>query len=103
MTHLADVMPADLKIRKERYKKNSELTGFKSYESFRKAHLELVNEALSNNHSSRVPEWTESIAVESKSYVESSKDKLNVLAKGRKIIEKGGEFFLREELRILGL
>lgn len=80
------------------YQKLVELTGFNSYESFRKAHQELVNESLSNGRNCRQTEWSESIAVGSKSFVKAIKAKLGILAKGRKITEKEGAFQLREEM-----
>jgi len=74
------------------------LVGFESYESFRKTHQELVNESLANSNNCRQPEWTESIAVGSESFIGAIKEKLGVHAKGRKIIKKGGGFQLREEV-----
>jgi hypothetical protein len=35
--------------------------------------------------------------VGSKSFIEAIKEKLGILAKGRKILENGGEFQLRED------
>ena len=40
----------------------------------------------------------QSIAVGSKSFIETIKEKLGILAKGRKILENGGEFQLREDM-----
>ena len=62
------------------------------------AHRELVNDSLVNGNNFRQAQWTESIAVGSKSFLEGIKDKLGVLAKGRRILEKEGEFQLREEM-----
>ncbi|MCP5003253.1 MAG: hypothetical protein GY941_04770 [Planctomycetes bacterium] len=45
----------------------------------------------------RQSQWTESIAVGSERFTNAIKDKLGILAKGRKIIETGTEFQLREE------
>lgn len=42
-------------------------------------------------------QWTESIAVGSKSFIETIREKLGILSKGRKIIENDGGFHLREE------
>lgn len=68
------------------YQKLAELTGFKSYES------------LANGKNCLQTEWTKSIDVGSKSFVEAIKEKLGILAQGRKIIEKEGKLQLREEM-----
>ena len=77
--------------------KLAELAGFEGYDSFRAAHRELVNDSLGNVENHRQPQWTESIAVGSKNFIEGIKDKMGVLAKGRKILENDGGFQLREE------
>ena len=48
--------------------------------------------------SHKILQWTESIAVGSKSFIETSKEKLGILAKGRKIFKNDGGFQLREEM-----
>jgi len=75
------------------YKKLAELTGVETYDAFRKTHKELVNESLDNGNN-----WSESIAVGSKVFVETIKEKLGLRAKGRKIIENDGGFQLREKM-----
>ncbi len=42
----------------------------------------------------------QSIAVGSKSFIETIKEKLGILAKGRKILENDGEFQLREDMGV---
>jgi putative transposase len=79
------------------YQKLAELTGFESYTAFQETHEELVNESLVNGINFRQNQWTESIAVGSKDFVETIKEKFGILAKGRKILEKDGGFHLREE------
>ena len=79
------------------HQKLSELAGFDSYEEFRMAHQELVNDSLVNGNNYRQAQWTESIAVGSKSFLEGIKDKLGVLAKGRRILENDGALQLGEE------
>ena len=64
----------------------------------RNAHRELVNESLAAGKNIRQNQWTESIAVGSKSFIETIKEKLGILAKGRKILEIDGGFHLREEM-----
>ena len=80
------------------YHKLTELTGFKTYDAFRKAHKEWVSESLANGNNFRQTQWTQSIAVGSKSFIETIKEKLGILAKGRKILENDGEFQLREDM-----
>jgi len=79
------------------YQKLAELTGFATYDAFQKAHKELVSESLANDRNARQTRWTESIAVGNKCFIETIKEKLGILARGRKIIEKDGGFQLREE------
>ncbi len=79
------------------HQKLSELAGFDSYEEFRIAHQELVDDSLVNGNNYRQAQWTESIAVGSKSFLEGIKDKLGVLAKGRRILENDGALQLGEE------
>jgi len=79
------------------YQKLSELTGFENYNTFREAHQEMVNESLAKGNKQRQIQWTESIAVGSKSFIETIKEKFGTLAKGRKILETDGDFLLREE------
>ncbi len=74
------------------------MTGFESYTAFQETHKELVNESLANGKNFRQNQWTESIAVGSKGFIETIKEKLGILAKGRKILENDGGFHLREEL-----
>jgi putative transposase len=79
------------------YKRLAELAGFEAYDEFRKFHKELIQESLVNGNNDRQAQWTESIAVGSKSFTEAIKEKLGILAKGRKVIEIDGAFQLREE------
>ncbi len=51
---------------------------------------------LKDGTNSRQSEWTESIGVGSESFIEETKEKLNVRAKGRKVIGAGTAFQLRE-------
>jgi putative transposase len=79
------------------YQKLAELTGFEPYDAFRKVHKEVVEESLRNGDNTRQPQWTESIAVGSRNFVETIKEDVGVLAKGRKIMENDGITQLREE------
>ena len=82
------------------YQKLSELSGFDNYDRFRDTHKELVEELLKDGTDSRQSEWTESIAVGSESFIEEIKGKLNVRAKGRKAIDAGTTFQLREPVSL---
>lgn len=55
-----------------------------------------MNESLANGENNRQAQWTESIGVGSKSFLEGIKDQLGILAKGRSILERTGELQLRE-------
>lgn len=81
------------------HKKLMELTGFENYNALCVAHQELVGGALANDNNNRQSQWTESIAVGSKSFLEDIKAKLGVLAKGREVIGDDG-LQLREEAGI---
>jgi len=80
------------------YQKLAELTGFATYDAYQKAHKELVSESLANDNNSRQTQWTESIAVGKKCFIETIKEQLGILARGRKILEKDGSFQLREDV-----
>lgn len=80
------------------YQKLADLTGFGSYTAFQETHKKLVNESLASGNNFRQNQWTESIAVGSKDFVETIKEKLGIFAMGRKILEKDGGFHLREEM-----
>ncbi len=80
------------------YQKLAELTGFKDYTAFQETHQALVHEALVNDNNFRQHQWTESIAVGSKGFIESIQEKLGMLAKGRKIHKNNEGFHLREKM-----
>jgi len=79
------------------YKKLFKLAGFSSYEAFVKTYKHLLNESLINAGNCREAQWTESIAVGSKDFTASIKDKLGILAKGRQVIETDVSYQLRED------
>jgi len=64
--------------------------------NLRTAHSMWVDTTLSNGPSCRDPLWTESIAVGDEDFIVSTKEKLGVKAIGRKPIETGSGFVLRE-------
>ncbi|MCP3888626.1 MAG: transposase, partial [Desulfobulbaceae bacterium] len=49
--------------------------------------MELVTESLVKGNNPRQADWTESIAVGSRKFVETIKENLGLRAKGRKILE----------------
>ena len=63
--------------------------------AFQETHKKLVTESLANGKDFRQNQWTESIAVGSKGFIETIKEKLGIRAKGRKILENDGGFHLR--------
>lgn len=80
------------------YQKLTELSGFATYDAFRKSHKELISELLVNGNNTRQTQWTESIAVGSEKFIKTLKENLGIFAKGRKILESDGDFQLREEM-----
>jgi len=57
---------------------------------------EFMEETLAQNKMEREAKWTDSVAIGDRSFVEETKEKLGIKAKGRKIIGKNGEFMIRE-------
>jgi len=70
--------------------------GLGSDAQLRKSHREWVEKAISNNGSTRQPQWSESIAVGSDGFVRDVLEKLQVRAKGRKVREGDDLYELRE-------
>ena len=82
------------------YPKLAQLAGFKSYEEFSTEYNKYIHESLSYDNNARQSKWSESIAVGSKSFVRSIKEELGILAQGRKILETGDDYELREAIGI---
>ena len=81
------------------YQKLAEKAGFQSYEKFKKAHEEWVDQALSNDQSVRQSEWSESLAVGSERYINWIKEKLGVRAIGRSpVADDGDGYQLRDPM-----
>ena len=78
------------------YERLSELAGFDSYDKLRSTYREWINEALREGSSIRDSMWTQSIAVGSEKFIERTKETLGIRAKGRKVVESGELFQLRE-------
>jgi hypothetical protein len=80
------------------YKKLQRLLGAGSYDQLRDGHRKWVEQYLGGGEKVRKEEWTGSIAVGSKSFVEKAKAQLGFRAKGREIIEAGEGYQVREKL-----
>jgi REP-associated tyrosine transposase len=63
----------------------------------RKEHRRLVEESIYSGGNEREPDWTERIAVGSKTFVNGVREKLQSKLLGRKVKETGGHFELREQ------
>ncbi|MFH1951583.1 MAG: transposase [Pseudomonadota bacterium] len=78
------------------YEKLRKLLGFDSYDRVITYHKRWVDDYLGNGKNIRDEKWTRSIAVGSKGFVDRVKSILGVLALGRKSIEAGESYQLRE-------
>lgn len=78
------------------YQKLINLLGFDSYEDFKKYHSTWVDSHLEDGGNAHDDKWTKSIAVGSNSFVDKIKSLMGAMAMGRKIIETGDSYQLRE-------
>ena len=78
------------------YESLTRLLGFSSYDEFKKYHRRWVDEYLGNGKNIRDEKWTKSVAVGNRGFVERVKSIMGVLATGRKSIEVGKSYQLRE-------
>lgn len=92
-----------IEIQRPRYKNiliNHEalvhLCGYNDLEDFQSAHRRWIDDALSRNQIIRDESWTQSIAIGSRSYIESVKSQFGANAISRKIRELSEGFELRE-------
>jgi len=72
------------------------LLNIRDVERFRETYRNWVDAAMIKGNMARQPQWTESIAIGDKVYVEKVKDQMGYKAIGRKIIEDRDSFVLRE-------
>ena len=79
------------------YERLQGLFGAGSYDQLRNSHRGWIEEYLGNGAKCRRDEWTGSIAVGSRSFVEKVKALLGFKAKGRNVMEGGEGYQLREE------
>jgi putative transposase len=61
------------------------------------SHRKWVEEVLKEGSGVRKTEWTESIAVGSKTFIEETQERLEIKAKGRKAVGNDDTYELREE------
>ena len=78
------------------YDKLRNLFGASSYEQLRRGHEGWVNEYLEDGKKDREEEWTDSIAVGNRPFVEKVKELLGFRAKGRKVIKGKERYQVRE-------
>ena len=77
-------------------KKLMELMNISKIDLLRETYRNWVDSAIMRGDIKRQPQWTESIAVGDKVYVEKMKDQMGYKAIGRKVVENGDSFILRE-------
>jgi putative transposase len=78
------------------YQRLTELLGFDTYDEVKMYHKKWVDDYLENGKNTRDDKWTMSIAVGNRSFVERVKSLMGVLAIGRKSLEAGDSYQLRE-------
>lgn len=78
------------------------LLGFENYDNFKEAHSKWVDSEIQTNKSDKENKWPQSIAVGSKTFIETMKEALGFRAKGRKIICADDTFELREVIAPYG-
>ena len=78
------------------YEKLRELAGFVKYDQLQASHRGWVDESVGDGAGRCDRRWTRSIAVGSEEFVERTKVELGIRAKGRKVLEGGEAYQLRE-------
>ncbi|MCK4622546.1 MAG: transposase [Desulfuromonadales bacterium] len=71
--------------------------GFRDDEQLRKEHRQWVTKSICSSEYAREPEWTESIAVRSKTFVNEIKEKLQLRVSSRKVMGLNDHYELREQ------
>ena len=67
-----------------------------TYDSVKTSHKKWIESCLQNGMNNRDKKWTRSIAAGSKSFIRNVKYLMGATAMGRKCIEAGGSYQLRE-------
>jgi putative transposase len=78
------------------------LLSFDTYEQLKDAHLKWIDSAIQEATNAREAKWSQSIAVGSEAYIKKIKEALGFRARGRKILQGGDSFELRETLTSYG-
>ena len=76
------------------------LLQMRDLEELQEARKNWIEEALKAENHGRKSKWTEGIAVGSKGFVEATKEKLGIRAKGRKVFRNNGAYELREPVAL---
>jgi putative transposase len=82
------------------YEKLQGLFGSSSYDQLRNSHKGWVEEYLGDGAKKRQDEWTGSIAVGGKSFIDDVKVRLGFKAKGRDVLEASEGYQLRESVAV---
>ncbi len=78
------------------YQRVMDLLHISTVYDLRDSHKKWVEETIRAKGLVRDKKWSQSIAIGSKGFVEGIKEKLGIRAKGRKVVESGGGYHLRE-------
>jgi len=79
------------------YERLQGLFGVGTYDQLKSSHRGWIEECLGNGTKGRQGEWTDSIAVGSKAFIEKVKSLLGFKAKGRDVVKGAEGYHLREE------
>lgn len=80
------------------YEGLKEILNFKTIDELAEAHRGWVEEAVIKGDLQRDSKWTESIAVGSEMFVQTTKEKLGIKVKGRDVYGTDGSYALREDV-----
>ena len=72
------------------------LLQMRDFEELQESRKHWIEAALESKNHGRESKWTKSIAVGSKGFVEATKERLGIRAKGRKVFRNNGAYELRE-------
>jgi len=78
------------------YEQLMALFGIHNLKELQEAYGERIQETCRREGNTRESKWTESIAVGSKEFIEDTKERLGVKARGREVIREDGIYQLRE-------
>jgi len=78
------------------YDRLRELLGVDTYDRVQSAHRKWVDSCLTNGDNIRDDKWTRSVAVGSEGFIHGMKELMQGMVSGRKSLESGDSFQLRE-------